>query len=134
MTILDNSYLTIEYNEELNAILELWKLDFTVEVQGDLFRQPLLQLADELKKRNVSKWLVDTTNQQELTSQDQNWLEAVYYPALYQNGLKIAALVNAKKVMGNIVVKNCLENLGLGISAIDTFNRFQIAKEWLKSQ
>lgn len=132
MIIFDSSYLSIQYNEELNAMAEEWKLDFTTLTQGDVFRKPLEQLLEEFKNRKITKWLSDNTEQQTLLSKDQLWLEKYFYPTLIQSGLTHAALVNAKNILGTGYAKNHLQNLKTEGLEVEVFNKNNIAQEWLK--
>lgn len=133
MIIFDSPYLKIQYDEQLQAILEEWKLDFTVIVAGDNFRKPLTTLIQEFKNRKLSKWLCDITEQKTLLSEDQLWLESYYYSELLKNGLHTAALVNAKNILGTVNAKNCLENLHGDKIQIEVFNKNHLAKSWLAS-
>ena len=131
MTIFDSPYLSIQYDENLQAMLEEWKLDFTKIVAGDNFREPLMSLLKEFKNYKVSKWLCDNTEQKTLLSEDQFWLEEYYYPELLNQGLKVAVLVNNKNILGTVNAKNCLQNLHEENLKIEVFNKNNLAKKWI---
>ena len=131
MTIFDSPYLNIQYDENLETIIEEWKLDFTKVVAGDNFREPLMTLLKEFKDRKVSKWLCDNTEQKTLESDDQFWLEEFYYAELLNLGLKVAVLVNDKNILGTVNAKNCLQNLREENLKIEVFNKYELAKEWI---
>ena len=132
MVVFDSSYLIIRYDESLEAITEEWKLDFTQTVQEDKFRQPLEKLLEEFSNKKAKKWLCDNTEQKTLLAKDQLWLENYFYPQLFKRGLKAAALVNAKHILGTGYAKNCLQNVDDEILQIEVFNKNKEAREWLK--
>lgn len=133
MVIFDSPYLVIQYNEKLQAMTEEWKLDFTVlPLEGDKVREPLTKLLEEFKTRKLSKWLCDNTEQKIIASPDQHWLEEYYYPELIKNGLKTAALVNAKNILRTDNAKNCLQNLEEEKTYIEIFNKNLDARAWLE--
>ncbi|MCU0446080.1 MAG: hypothetical protein MUE85_14315 [Microscillaceae bacterium] len=133
MIIFESPFLRVEYNEELQTILEEWKLDFTTKVEGEVFRQPLEVLLQEFKNRQISKWLCDNTEQKPIASTDQLWLEEYYYPNLIKAGLQKVALVNAKNILGTSSAKNLLQGLVGHQLTIEVFNKNKEAKNWLKT-
>lgn len=131
MKLYDSPYLQTVYDENLKAVLEEWKLDFTTQVDGVNFRKPLEQLIATFKEKKAYKWLCDNTEQKNLVFADQYWLETFYYPELIKNGLKKVALVNAKNILGTGYAKNCLKNINEAVE-IEIFNKRKDAIEWLK--
>ncbi|NJO02563.1 MAG: hypothetical protein HC880_13535 [Bacteroidia bacterium] len=134
MVFFDSPYLIIQYNEELKALTEEWKLDFTTRVEADTFRQPLESLIWAFRERKATKWLCDNTEQKILNSKDQLWLETYYYPQLVQNGLRTVALINAKNILGTDYAKNCLQSLNDQTIKIEVFNKNKDGRSWLSSQ
>jgi hypothetical protein len=133
MIVFESAFLRIEYHEELQIMLEEWKLDFTTKVEGDTFRQPLETLLQEFAKLKINKWLCDNTEQKPIASPDQLWLEEYYYPNLIKSGLKKVALVNAKNILGTSSAKNLLQSIVGHKLTIEVFNKNKEAKNWLKS-
>ncbi len=131
MVIFESPFLQIQYDENLEAMIEEWKLDFTSNPHGDNMREPLQKLLEEFKNRNLKRWLCDNTEQKALQSADQRWLESYYYPQLIELGLEKAALVNAKEILGTVVAKNCLQNVEEEVLNIEVFNKYHEAYTWL---
>ncbi len=134
MAVYESPYLIINYDEEIGAITEEWQLDFTTQVAGDNFREPLKKLLQEFEARKATKWLCDNTEQKTIDSKDQLWLEEHYYPKLIDLGLQTIALVNAKDIMETDYAKNSLQNLREAVITIEVFNKNQSAREWLSKQ
>lgn len=134
MLLFDSPFLKIEIDEKLQAVIEEWKLDFTTPVENAVFREPLEALLREFKDRKLTKWFCDNTEQKALNSPDQFWLEDYFYAQLAQNGLKTAALVNAKNILNTSIAKNRLQDLVGRSLNIEIFNKNAHAKTWLAGQ
>ncbi len=133
MIIFDSPYLQIRYEADIQAIVEDWKLDFTVQVSGDSFRQPLEKALAHISEVKATKWLCDNTERKSVNSPDQLWLEKTYYDELYKRGIKTVALVNGKDILQTYTAKNQLQSVSEHNIHIEIFNKRKPATEWLKN-
>jgi inner membrane protein involved in colicin E2 resistance len=132
MIVFDSPYLQIRFDAEMQAIVEDWKLDFTVQVEGDTFRQPLEKALQAITEHKATKWLCDNTERKAVKSPDQLWLEKTYYTELHKRGIKTVALVNGKDVLQTYTAKNHLQSVSDRNITIEIFNKRRPAMEWLK--
>ncbi len=130
-TIFEHPSVTINYDAQTNAILEEWKLDFTTKLDSDSFKSIYTKIVETVKEYQVKKWYCDLSEQQTVNVEDQLWQEAYFYPAMLQNGLKVACLVDTKNILGTVYTKNCLQNIDDSKVIIEVFNDRKLAKNWL---
>ncbi len=134
MIIFEGTFLQIRYDADTQSLTEEWKLDFTQQVEGDIFRQPLEKALQAVKETQATKWLCDNSERRIVKSPDQLWLEKTYYPELYKNGIRTVALVNTKDVLQTYTAKNHLQSVSDHKINIEIFNKRLPALEWLKQQ
>ena len=131
MTIFQSTYLIIRYEASQNAIIEEWQLDFATITRGEILQQPLLKLLDAITETKASKWICDTTEQKNVITSDQLWLEKTFYPEIFKRGIKKIAFVNEKNILLTNNAKNILNSLSNKEIEVEVFNRNQKAKDWL---
>jgi hypothetical protein len=134
MIIFESSFLQIRYEADSQTLIEDWKLDFTTQVEGDTFRQPLQKALQAVIDTKATKWLCDNSERRIVKSPDQLWLEKTYYPELYKHGIKTVALVNSKDVLQTYTAKNHLQSVSERHINIEIFNKRLPALMWLKKQ
>lgn len=130
-TIFEHPRVSIYYDEQIKAVLEEWKLDFTTKLDSESFKNIYVQIVETTKTHQVTKWYCDLSEQQAVNVEDQLWQEAYFYPAMLQHGLKVACLVDTKNILGTVNTKNCLQNIDDSKVIIEVFNDRKLAKKWL---
>lgn len=101
---------------------------------GKNLQELLMKGTELLKTKGAKKWLSDDRNNSALTKADMEWGEKVWFPATVKNGWKYWAIVQPEKVIGQMNMKNLIEQYAKqGITA-KMFSDLDEALEWLKAQ
>ncbi len=130
-TIFEHPSVAIYYDEQINAVLEEWRLDFTTQLDSASFKNIYLKIIETTKTHQVKKWYCDLSEQKAVNVEDQLWQEEHFYPAMLEHGLQVACLVDTKNILGTVYTKNCLQNAEKSRIMIQVFNDRKQAKEWL---
>src|SRR5690606_12447125 len=118
MTVVNEKYLTLQYNKELNCIVQSWKGFYNSED----FRKGVNrtnQLFAEMKP--VYTFLVDGTESAVVRNEDTQWAAETALPLAIKNGLKYYGIVLPKNLFAQVSVKNLRKSLNLPIE-VQTFD------------
>ncbi|HHW66252.1 MAG: hypothetical protein PWP07_479 [Epulopiscium sp.] len=101
---------------------------------GKCLQEILLKGTELLKTKGAKKWLSDDRNNSALTKADTEWGNTVWFPQTVKSGWKYWAIVQPEKVIGQMNMKNLIEQYAkYGITA-KMFTDPDEALEWLKAQ
>ncbi|NLT94513.1 MAG: hypothetical protein GXW85_03095 [Clostridia bacterium] len=101
---------------------------------GKNLQELLMKGTELLRTKRATKWLSDDRNSSALTKADMEWGDSVWFPEAVKSGWKYWAIVQPEKVIGQINMKNLIEQYAKhGITA-KMFTDPDEALEWLKAQ
>ena len=128
MKLLEKPYLTIEYDREMNCILQHWK-GFA---KSEEFREGILQSLNFFKQMKADKIISDTRNFSVVKREDTDWVAKDITPLLVKSGLKKMAFILPASAFTQISVNNFKKEANQ-ILTIQYFDSLTNAKEWLAS-
>lgn len=130
MKIVNEKNLVLEFDEELNCIIQTWKGFFNseffktgVEKTNKLFEQ----------KRPVKKFLVDISQSSVIKKEDTDWAARTAIPKAISNGLKYYGFVLPENVFTQVSLNNFKQELNQPSIEIRLFDNIDSAKTWARS-
>ena len=131
MLVVNEKHLTLEYNEELKAIIQIWKGYFP----SNSFRAGVLRTNKLFEKmRPVRKFLVDISTSSVISEEDTTWAARTAIPQAIDNGLKYYGFVLPENVFTQVSLKNFQEQLNQPSLEIALFKSLKEAKEWARQK
>jgi len=126
-TIADTGNYTIEWDEEIGAIVFTWD----EYVSGATFREGSEALLDAIKRRDAAKVLTDTRGINAHDAEDQQWMQTEWMPRALDAGLEYSAVVHPDSVISEMDVESILE--GMEHSGADPLLTSDMAeaREWI---
>jgi hypothetical protein len=130
MSYFDTDYLTVQYDESLDAVVMNWH-DFA---EGEDFRNGLNTGLEFVKKKRAINWLADLREMGAVASDDQEWSNTDWFPRAMDAGLSNMAIIKPESVIANMSVENIMQEVEDGELTTHYFDNRAEAKKWLKNQ
>ncbi|ACV11590.1 conserved hypothetical protein [Halorhabdus utahensis DSM 12940] len=129
-TLRDEDTHTIEYDDELNALIHTWNTFSS----GETFREGANELLSVFTERDVSKLIIDTTEVKAHDEEDKQWLQEVWLPNMIDVGLAASVNVHRESVIAEMDMQETVDPL-----EDEPFENFMTddmdeAREWLAEQ
>lgn len=124
----DTDHYTIEYDDELDAVIHTW----TEFSSGQRYRDGANAVLEFVEDRGASKLIVDTSNVQAHQDEDKRWLREQWIPRLMDAGVTHSATVHADTVIAEMEMDELSEDAGEvdGAEQIMTADMDE-AREWI---
>lgn len=130
MLVVNEKHLVLEYDEEMEAIIQTWKGYFPsesfragVERTNKLFQE----------KKPVTIFLVDISNSSVVKGEDTTWAAKTAIPKAIENGLKYYGFVLPLNVFTQVSLKNFQEQLNQPSLETGIFKSIKEAKAWARN-
>lgn len=130
MEYCDEDYLTVRYDESLDAVVMEWH-DFA---QGADFRDGLNAGLELVEKKGATNWFADLREMGTVTDDDQEWSNNDWFPRALETTLTHMAIVQPESVVANMSVENIMQEVADGALTTHYFDNRQEAKRWLREQ
>lgn len=129
-TILDTPFVTLWYHADKKIIHhQVHKFIF-----GKEFRDFLMAGTEAMKKNKAKKWLSDDSALTVLPNDDMEWGRTTWFPQTVQAGWKYWAIVQPEKTLGQIGIKQLVEQYAAGGITAKFFSDPDEAMKWLEAQ
>lgn len=130
MVYYDEDHLTVQYNEDLDAVVMKWH-DFAEE---ETFRDGLDAGLELVQKENAESWLADLRDMGTVADADQAWSNNNWFPRAIETSLSQMAIVQPESVIANMSVENIMQEVGDGELKTHYFDNRSEATQWLQGQ
>lgn len=128
MKILDEKYLTLEYDETLKCIIQTW-IGFS---GSDNFRNGVEKTNELFQQRSpTTKFLVDGTNAAVIAQEDTDWAAKTAIPIAMNYGLKFYGFVVPKNIFSQLSLQQFKKALNQPSLEIQLFDDLSKAKQWM---
>jgi hypothetical protein len=128
--VVDNEFATMWYHPD-NKIVHHKIKKF---IYGEAFYAFLLSGTDLMKKNHAKKWLSDDRDCPVLRKEDMDWGAQNWFPQTIQAGWKWWAIVTPEKALGQMNLKQLVENYSKAGIIAKFFTSMDEAMKWLESQ
>jgi hypothetical protein len=128
--VVNEKHLELEFNAELNCIIQTWKGYFSSE----LFRKGVERTNELFKeKKPVRKFLVDISTSGVIKQEDTSWAAQHAIPTAIENGLNYYGFVVPVNVFTQMSLNNFKRDLNYPSIEVKLFDSIESAKEWMRS-
>lgn len=130
MLLYETDYLTITWDEKLKCAI-VKRVGFVV---GEDFRYHNLKLIEIFQERKISKFISDVTEMKVISPDDQKWFDMIFFPNLYQAGLRYMAILEPKSAITKLsvgAIKKIANQAGVEVKQ---FSSFEQAAVWIASK
>ena len=130
MIVFDNTYITLHYHAEINALEYEWK-GF---VPADQFRECMEKALVHFKERKATQMIPNLVKIRVVGPAEQAWFDEDLMPRFVSAGLKRAAIVQSETAFGAAVNKIIMQRLEAKNDGVErkVFGNYAEALEWLK--
>lgn len=104
----DTDHYTIEYDDEIDAVVHTWT-EFST---GQRYRDGANALLTFIEDHDASKLIVDTSNVQAHNEEDKRWLRQEWIPRMMDAGVTHSATVHADSVIAEMEMEELSEDAG----------------------
>lgn len=130
MEFFNEKHLFLAYDEDLKAIIQVWKGFFSSES----FREGVNKTNQLFAmKKPVSKFLVDISESSVIKKEDTEWAAKNAIPIAIKNGLKYYGFVLPENIFTQVSLKNFRQDLNQPTLEVQIFDNLDTAKEWAKN-
>lgn len=98
---------TIEYDDDLGAVIHRWKVHTT----GDRFREGCEDILAVAEDKNARKLLIDSRAVTALKEDDVGWMFADWVPRSVEAGLEVTATVYPESTIAKMNVEGMAEKI-----------------------
>lgn len=110
------------------------------QITGFLDEQTFKNISNKaievLKENNGSRILVDTSGMKVIPKENQEWIQADWFPRAIQSGLKVMAFITPRNIFGEVSTKatnSTVEEESLPIK-LEYFYNKEEAVQWMSNQ
>jgi hypothetical protein len=128
MILFQQSYLTIEYDEQLKCLSQHWK----GYAKSEQFRAGIQKTIELFKQIKPNKLISNTKELAIITNEDTQWAASYATPLMMASGLKYMAFIVPANVFTQASVNNFKSKTGDALQ-IQYFDDLSKAKAWLGS-
>jgi hypothetical protein len=128
--VVDNENIVLWYYPDTNIIHH----EFHKFTQGKLLRDTLSAGAKLLEKNKVQKWLSDDRKNSVIGKEDMDWTATVWRPRVIKGGWKYWALVLPEKAIGQMNMKQIIQQYADTGVTVQIFTNADEALKWLEAQ
>jgi len=128
MILYQQSYLTIEYEENLQCLIQHWK-GFATSEQ---FRDGINQSITYFTEKKINKLISNTKELAVIKKEDTDWVAAYATPIMVQHGLQYMAFIVPTNIFTQVSVSN-FKSKAEDMLQIQYFNDLHIAIHWLSN-
>lgn len=101
----DEDHYTIEYDEEIDAVVHTWNMF----ASGETFREGANELLSVFENRDVSKMIVDTREVKAHDEADKQWLAEEWIPKMIDAGLEASVNLHRESVIAEMDVEETVD-------------------------
>lgn len=130
MSYYDESFLTVEWTESLDAVEMNWH-DFA---QGEEYREGLNEGLELVEEKRAQNWLADLRDMGTVADDDQTWTNEEWYPRAFDTTLSNMAIIQPESVVANMSVENIIQEVGDDKITTHIFDNRSEAESWLADQ
>ncbi len=128
-TIIDASYVSVTFDEELKLFKVIWLGNCSSEEYRDTYQK----LLDFAKTNPAENFFSDITNQKIISPIDRKWFEEEVMPQAIKLNLKRAAIVFGGGVFKRYYFNNILAKTNKFQLPFKAFSTLEEAVEWFKT-
>ncbi|WP_437563554.1 hypothetical protein [Sorangium sp. So ce542] len=129
MVYFDERWITISWDEELQAVVAEWK-GFA---ESKEFRAGLEAGLSLARKKMATRWLADTRRGPPSTQEDQQWTSQIWFPRLIAQGVRWMALVVPESAITRMSLKGIMTRVTSTDLTQAYFHDAESARIWLAS-
>lgn len=130
MSYYDTDYLTVRYDDSVDAVVMNWH-DFA---QGEDFRDGLDTGLELVNEKRAENWLADLREMGAVAEDDQEWANTDWFPRAMGTSLTNMAIIKPESVVANMSVDNIMQEVEGGELTTHYFDNRPEAEQWLKDQ
>lgn len=130
MVYLDEPYLTIRWNTQIQSVVMEWKKF----VKGDDFRAGLDKGLELVREKRAKRWLADLRQIGVVAQEDQDWSNQDWFPRAVRAGLTHMAIVYPENIVARWSVERIITRVEGTDLVIHYFDNVEKARFWLISQ
>lgn len=128
MKVINEKHLVLEYDENINCIIQTW-VGFC---NSEKFRDGVRKTNELFKKKKpATKFLVDGSNAAIVKQEDTEWAAKTAIPIAIENGLKFYAFVLPKNVFSQLSLQQFKQGLNQPSLQVQLFDDIEKAKKWM---
>lgn len=135
---MENEKITLEYDkpkckiyhhQEVNAI----EFEWFGHVSHEEFVDACDFFLELLIKHKSSKMIANNLKSEAVSQKNQDWLDKVWFPRMYEHGYRTSAVIASKSIFNQVTVKKIADKMDKSKYTIRFFSDLQEATEWLKT-
>ena len=129
MIHLDERWLTIHWDESLQAVWMEWKS----YCEGADFRSALDAGLTLIRQKRTSRWLADLRLLGPVRQDDQQWANNDWFPRAVAGGVRFMALVSPRAAVARLSVKQIMSKVDEVNLITAHFDDIEAARAWLRN-
>jgi len=129
MSYYDSDFLTIEWDESIEAVVMNWT-DFA---EGEDYREGLNEGLELVKRHDSENWLADLRDMKAVSQEDQEWTQEEWHSRAFDSSLEKMAIVQPESVVTEMSVEDLVQEIGEQIT-MQIFDNKSDARDWLTGQ
>lgn len=130
-TIKEFPYLALIWDADSGALIAQWRGGF----KGRNLKKGLdAGLEEFIKRRPKAQWIADTTDIGVIGDEEQNWIDANWYPRFLGTGVEYMAVVQPRSALAKMSVKSIVSKIPGGQLTIFNCATLEEAREWMQQQ
>jgi len=122
----DAIYATVEYDDELNALVDTWTGSFKTQ---ENFKKVLTVIVDLFAETGANKWLADLRKMEHTFDESSAWLVNEIMPRAIANGLDYEAIVLPHNLYAKLATVDAITRIQH--VEIKRFVEMSDARQWL---
>ncbi|NOQ26593.1 MAG: hypothetical protein GQ564_14640 [Bacteroidales bacterium] len=127
-THFENEFISIKYISGKNYILEAWK-DFG---EDDKIKLAKNKLTEMFKSTKTSAYVSDLTGFKGASPEVQRWVRDVWFPEVYNAGLRTLAMLVTEDIFANFSVNTAINGDYSKKITLEKFKTTEEAEKWFK--
>lgn len=125
----DKPKCKIYHHKDINAI----EFEWFGHVSHEEFVDACDFFLELLIKYQSSKMIANNLKSEAVSPKNQDWLDKVWFPRIYEHGYRTSAVIASKSIFNQITVKKIADKMDKSKYTIRFFSSLQEATEWLKT-
>lgn len=121
-------YCKIYYIEESRCV----HLDWDGFCNSDEFREACNASLSLLIEKGADKMIADNTKAKVLKSEDQQWMNDIWFPKAFAAGFHTSAVVVSKDIFRDMAVKKIVNDMDKDKFTVHFFDNYEQALIWIK--
>ena len=129
MIYLDKRWITVRFDESIQAVVLEWK----GYAEGEEYRSGFHAGVELMQQKKACRWLGDCRLLGPITQADQLWMNQVWHPHAAAAGMRWVALVSPKAAVARLSLKYIVTKVNNTELVFNHFDDIESARAWLRS-